>query len=149
MAVSVEVSVVSAIAASGARSVSNRLISSAAKCCASAADPPLPQASALPPALSAAASIAPAFATGSPSAAAAVRLRSALSAKWAATRPTRPASAACMPREFYTARGLLGTLHGDEARQDAETRDRHRRHAVRGLAFPRRAQARRQGAAQG
>jgi hypothetical protein len=102
--VSVEVSVVSAMPASGARSRSKRLTSSAAKCCESAAEPPLPQASALPPALSDCASSAPAFATGSPSTAAAVSLRFALSAKCAATRPTRPASACCMRRGFYTGR---------------------------------------------
>jgi hypothetical protein len=48
--VRVEVSVVSAIAASGGRSFSKRLSSSAAKCCESAAEPPLPQAMTLPPA---------------------------------------------------------------------------------------------------
>jgi hypothetical protein len=41
--VRLEVSVLSAIAASGGRSISKRLTSSAAKCCASAAEPPLPQ----------------------------------------------------------------------------------------------------------
>ena len=43
MAVKIDVSVVSAIAGSPLRSASNRPTSSAAKCCASAADPPLPQ----------------------------------------------------------------------------------------------------------
>ncbi len=44
MEVRVDVSVVKAIAASGLRSRSNRFNSSAEKCCASAAEPPFPQA---------------------------------------------------------------------------------------------------------
>src|SRR4051812_23526272 len=86
MDVSVEVSVVSAMPASGGRSISKRLISSAAKCCASAAEPPLPHARTLPPALSDCARSAPARAIGAERAADAMVLRSALSANWAATR---------------------------------------------------------------
>src|SRR5437899_2086969 len=79
--------------ASGGRSASKRLTSSAAKCCASAAEPPLPQASALPPLLSDSASSTPARATGAPSACAASSFSLALSAKCAATRPRSFASA--------------------------------------------------------
>jgi hypothetical protein len=48
-AVRIELSVVSAMAASSWRSASKRPISSAAKCWASPAEPPLPQARILPP----------------------------------------------------------------------------------------------------
>ena len=60
MAVSAEVSTVSAIAGSPGRSRSKRPTSSAAKCWQSAAEPPLPQASTLLPRPSAAASASPA-----------------------------------------------------------------------------------------
>src|SRR5579859_4566169 len=86
MEVSVDVSVVRAIPASGGRSISKRLMSSAAKCCASAADPPLPQARTFPPAFSDVARSAPAKATGADRIAEAEVLRLALSANWAVTR---------------------------------------------------------------
>src|SRR3954468_23497776 len=86
MEVSVELSVVSATAASGGRSISKRFRSSAAKGCASAAEPPLPQASTLPPRLSVSARSAPARAIGSGSERAASSLSWGLSAKWALTR---------------------------------------------------------------
>src|SRR4051812_20003862 len=86
MEVSVELSVVSATAASGGRSISKRLSSSAAKCCASAAEPPLPQASTLPPCLRVSARSAPARAIGSVSERAASSLSWALSANCALTR---------------------------------------------------------------
>src|SRR5262245_25613657 len=85
--------------ASGGRSISKRLTSSAAKCCASAAEPPLPQASTLPPARSEAASSKPACTTGAPSAWEASRLSCALSAKCRATRSSSAASACFMPRD--------------------------------------------------
>src|SRR5262245_14558949 len=75
--------------ASGGRSISKRLTSSAAKCCASAAEPPLPQASTLPPWRSASASSVPARVSGAFSAAAASSLSFALSANCAATRAAR------------------------------------------------------------
>jgi hypothetical protein len=53
IAVRIELSVVSAIAARPGRSRSKRPTSSAAKCCASAAEPPLPQARILLPLVSA------------------------------------------------------------------------------------------------
>src|SRR5688572_22628499 len=84
MEVSVEVSVVSATAASGGRSRSKRLTSSAAKCWASAAEPPLPQASALPPAFRDCAKRPAARAMAGASEAAAASLRRALSSKCAA-----------------------------------------------------------------
>src|SRR5215208_3939108 len=49
MALRIELSVVRAMAPSSGRSRSNRPTNSAEKCWASAADPPLPQASTLPP----------------------------------------------------------------------------------------------------
>jgi len=49
MAVSTDESVVTATAGSGGRSSSKRLTNSAARCWASAADPPLPQKKSLPP----------------------------------------------------------------------------------------------------
>src|SRR5437016_6617671 len=97
MDVRVELSVVKASAASGARSVSNRLTSSAAKCCASAAEPPLPQASALPPLRRQSASSALARATGPASDCDAANLRFALSAKCAATRAERAAFCSACP----------------------------------------------------
>src|SRR4051812_9589080 len=103
MEVSVELSVVSATAASGGRSASKRLTSSAAKCCASAAEPPLPHASTLPPPFSERASSCPACAIGSPSTRAASLLRRALSAKWPAIRSSSFASVACIScGGFYT-----------------------------------------------
>src|SRR5262245_13442200 len=61
-------------------------MSSAAKCCASAAEPPLPQASALPPSLRDCAKARPACAMGPVSCAAAESLTRALSSKCAAMR---------------------------------------------------------------
>src|SRR5688572_18076063 len=86
MDVSVEQSVVSATAASGARSISKRLMSSAAKCCASAAEPPLPHASTLPPPFSVSARSTPARAIGAASAGDASSLSCALSANCALMR---------------------------------------------------------------
>ena len=72
-------SVVSAIAARPGRSRSKRPTNSAAKCCASPAEPPLPQASTLPPPVMQPTSALTASAIGLASTSAAWYLRSALS----------------------------------------------------------------------
>src|SRR6267143_2200558 len=72
-------------------------MSSAAKCCASAAEPPLPQASALPPLRRQSASSAPARATGPANDCDAANLRFALSAKCAATRAESAAFCSACP----------------------------------------------------
>src|SRR3989449_3323606 len=72
-------------------------VSSAAKCCESAAEPPLPQASALPPLRRQSASSALARATGSASDCDAANLRFALSAKCAVTRAERAAFCSACP----------------------------------------------------
>jgi hypothetical protein len=79
IAVRIEVSVVSATAASPGRSRSKRPTNSAAKCCASAAEPPLPQISTLPPAVMEPSTACAASAMGLVSTSAAWYFRSALS----------------------------------------------------------------------
>src|SRR5882672_2445206 len=74
-----EVSVVSAMAARPGRSRSKRPTNSAAKCCASPAEPPLPQASTLPPPVMAPTRALTASAMGLARISAAAYLRSALS----------------------------------------------------------------------
>src|SRR6266702_2940618 len=81
MAVRMELSVVSAMAPSSGRSRSKRPTNSAEKCCASAADPPLPQASTLPPLVTHASTACTAAAIGLLKDWAAWYLRSALSMK--------------------------------------------------------------------
>src|SRR3954466_347737 len=76
-----ELSVVSAIAPSSGRSRSKRPTNSAEKCCASAAEPPLPQASTLPPLVTQASTACTAAAIGLDRVSAAWYFRSALSMK--------------------------------------------------------------------
>ncbi len=76
-----ELSVVSAMAPSSGRSRSNRPTNSAEKCWASAADPPLPQASTLPPLVTQARIACTAAAIGLLKDCAAWYFRSALSMK--------------------------------------------------------------------
>src|SRR5258706_4340071 len=74
-----DVSVVSAMAARPGRSRARRPMTSAAKCCASRAEPPLPQASTLPPPVIAPTTALTASAMGLARISAAAYLRSALS----------------------------------------------------------------------
>src|SRR5436190_1214371 len=145
-----------AAAVAGARSISNRLTSSAAKCCASAAEPPLPHANTLPPPLSESASILAALAIGSPSTSAACCFSLALSANCAAIRPRSAASALDMrgdstpalfaervadplhvarrpvDEEYIEAASRLGSAREVKARRGNDARALRRRHALGG-----------------
>src|SRR3954471_1078821 len=81
MAVTIELSVLSAMAPSSGRSRSKRPTNSAEKCWASAAEPPLPQASTLPPLVTHASMACTAATMGLESACADWYFRSALSMK--------------------------------------------------------------------
>src|SRR4051812_22118241 len=106
------------MAAKGGLSTSNRFRSSAEKCCASAADPPLPHARILPPARRQLVMSAIPLAIGSDNSAAAADLRLALAEKCPATRAMRSAcntvlSSALPIARFYTPSSFDEDLEGD------------------------------------
>src|SRR5450755_776362 len=115
----IEVSVVSEIAGSSGRSRSKRPTISAEKCCASAAEPPLPQASSLPSASRQSVISAAARTICGAIASAAESLSSALSAKCALIRDVMSIEAVT-PAKFDCSNNRLGAASA--AREYADRR---------------------------